>query len=392
MTRSKKPRDGSSRESDPAHPGDPSHGNPASASPSDAGGEPVTVGQWKERGTVVRRAFPGPRVVHEPLRVAMERGAYADVVAHAKESLDAEICGVLVGSPCRDDDGDFTHVEAAVQGTHASEGSTHVTFTQETWNAIHESIRRDHPKLQIVGWYHSHPGFGVEFSEMDIFIQQNFFAGSAQIGLLTDPLSGDVATCINAPEGIRYLSKFWVDGRPHDCRVPAEAASGTGGASASRDTVAALETRINQLIHAVDDMRQTVYRWIYLLGILLGMAIVFFITHQIASMIFGDLPEPPSRISFAAVPVNIGGKACLLGVNVVSWQIPPELVYVPESEEAAEKETDDAKRQSGKEPPSKAQPAKGSPPPVGTGADTSAAKAKPVLPGKPPADVTNKGT
>ena len=35
--------------------------------------------------------------------------------------------------------------------------------------------------LKIVGWYHTHPGFGVEFSEMDLFIQQNFFGGPAQI-------------------------------------------------------------------------------------------------------------------------------------------------------------------------------------------------------------------
>ena len=39
------------------------------------------------------------------------------------------------------------------------------------------SLEREHPGLKIVGWYHTHPGFGVEFSEMDLFIQRIFLPG-----------------------------------------------------------------------------------------------------------------------------------------------------------------------------------------------------------------------
>src|SRR5882672_4348919 len=110
-----------------------------------------------------RRNFPGPRGAPSPLRVAIERSAHAELIAHAKESLNAEICGVLAGRVCEDDEGLFVHVEAAIRGTAANQGSTHVTFTHATWNAIHQTMERDHPQLRIVGWYHSHPGFGVEF-------------------------------------------------------------------------------------------------------------------------------------------------------------------------------------------------------------------------------------
>ena len=118
--------------------------------------------------------FPGPGGVKVALRVAMTKDAYADISAHAAGSLDAEICGVLAGAQCEDDDGPFLKVSAAVRGDTARKGSTHVTFTHETWDVIHKTMEKDHPKLDIVGWYHSHPGFGVEFSEMDIFIQKNF--------------------------------------------------------------------------------------------------------------------------------------------------------------------------------------------------------------------------
>ena len=125
----------------------------------------------------LRRNFPGPRGAQATLRVAVDRKANAELIAHAKESLNAEICGVLAGRVCTDDEGTFVHVEAAVRGSAASGGSTHVTFTHATWNAIHQTMEREHPELRIVGWYHSHPGFGVEFSEMDLFIQKNFFPG-----------------------------------------------------------------------------------------------------------------------------------------------------------------------------------------------------------------------
>jgi proteasome lid subunit RPN8/RPN11 len=306
---------------------------------SEAEDAQVSVEGWKDRRKPMRRQFPGPHGVDVPLRVALERAAYAEVVAHAKESLDAEICGVLVGTDCVDDDGPFVHAQAAIRGAKAKEGSAHVTFTQNTWNNIHETIEKEYPKLQIVGWYHSHPGFGVAFSEMDIFIQKNFFPGATQIAMVTDPLGGEVAICINQDDGIRYVPRFWVDAREQKCYRPedddAMAASG-GGGGASAETVAALETRVTQLIQAVDDARRTFYRWVTTLGMLIGFAIIFFIAKLFVQMVFGDIPEPPKRIRFLQVPVEIDGHACLLGVDVVQWKIPPELYAFPKEEEASD--------------------------------------------------------
>ncbi len=41
-------------------------------------------------------------------------------------------------------------------------------------------MEEKHSSLSIVGWYHSHPGFGVEFSDMDMFIQKNFFSSAGR--------------------------------------------------------------------------------------------------------------------------------------------------------------------------------------------------------------------
>jgi proteasome lid subunit RPN8/RPN11 len=267
--------------------------------------------------------------VDEPLRVSMSRAAYADLIGHAKQSLDAEICGVLVGETCEDEHGIYVAVLDTIRGAGAKQGGAHVTFTQETWNEIHRIKERDHPKLQIVGWYHSHPGFGVEFSEMDLFIQRNFFAGPSQIAFVVDPLGGEEAMCVNAVEGIQFLSRFWVDGRERRCRGP-----GVGGASSgSRDptsvaatdeTLRCVEERLSQVIRALDDQRATFYRFLLGVGLLAGVAVAVWLGYSLYSQ-YTAQRTPPTLQQYVPIPVKIGDKTCLLGVAVTRWDVPPEL-------------------------------------------------------------------
>jgi proteasome lid subunit RPN8/RPN11 len=338
MSRKHKDRPATDRTPSPAE----AKNVPAAADQKEDG---VSVGQWRAERSAVWRTFPGPRGVDVPLRVACERGAYAEVVAHAKESLDAEICGVLVGTECRDDDGPFVHVEAAVRGTRAQEGTAHVTYTQETWNAIYATLDRDYPKLQIVGWYHSHPGFGVEFSDMDIFIQKNFFSGPTQFGLVTDPLGGEMAICANADDGIRYVNRCWVDGREQKCRVPqSRGGTSTVDGSATSATVQSLETRVTQLVQTIDEMRQSFYRWLTGVGMLAATVIIFFVIWSVVQMLFPRIPEPPKGMSFQWVPVTIEGKPSLVGIQFVKWELPPDLVTSFTQLEAEQKAAAEAKK------------------------------------------------
>lgn len=283
----------------------------------------------------LQRTFPGPRGANAALRVAIERSAYAELILHAKESLDAEVCGVLVGHVCADDEGRFVHVEAVIRGTAASQGSTHVTFTQATWDAIHTRLEREFPKSRIVGWYHTHPGFGVEFSEMDLFIQRNFFPGAEQIALVTDPLNGAVAIAINGARGIEYLSRFWVDAREQEARVPAAlkpvppaSSSGRGDTSVVSGDMAAsireLEARVSQLLQAFDEQKNSYHRFLYTVGFTLCFAAVAAAGYFIYSEYFHRL-EPPRVNNWIPVPVQLNGKNVMVGVGIVQWDIPPEL-------------------------------------------------------------------
>jgi proteasome lid subunit RPN8/RPN11 len=278
------------------------------------------------------RIFPGPPDARAALRVHFSRRAYAELTSHAKESLDAEICGVLVGEVCHDDDGPFVDVRAVIRGGAAREARAHVTFTHETWNQIHTALDRDYPDFGIVGWYHTHPGFGVEFSAMDRFIQENFFSAKTQVAFLTDPLGGDVSLCFNGDSGIEYLSRFWVDGREHLAKVPgaADAASNAsspvvaGGGDLRRE-VERLEARVDQLIHAFDEQRTNFYRMLMTTLVVVCVAILGYIGYLIYLSKWDRVEPPRGTGNYAKIPVKIGNQTAYLGVEVVSWDFPPSL-------------------------------------------------------------------
>jgi proteasome lid subunit RPN8/RPN11 len=89
------------------------------------------------------------------------------------------------------EEGRTTHVDACIEGVNAAQGGAHVTFTQETWEHIYKVKDERYPEARIVGWYHSHPGFGVFLSDHDLFIQENFFSSPQQIAWVYDPHSDE---------------------------------------------------------------------------------------------------------------------------------------------------------------------------------------------------------
>jgi hypothetical protein len=204
-------------------------------------------------------------------------------------------------------------------------------------------LEQDYPKLKIAGWYHTHPGFGVEFSELDVFIQQNFFPSPTHLALVTDPLSGAVAICINTPEGIQYLDRFWVDGREQQCRVPArvsakpEGAPATGMNGGESERLHTVEARLSQLVQALDDLRTFHYRFMLFCGFVFCLALISAVGYSIYSQ-WGARIEPPKINQIVPVPVQIGDKTVILGVAITSWQVPPELDAILLQAELAERE------------------------------------------------------
>ena len=106
---------------------------------------------------------------------------------HARGQSKTEVCGVLIG---RENEGRL-EIDACIAGANAAQAGSHVTFTQDTWEHIYKVKDSEYPDDRIVGWYHSHPGFGVFLSDHDTFIHKNFFSAPQQVAWVYDPHSDE---------------------------------------------------------------------------------------------------------------------------------------------------------------------------------------------------------
>ncbi len=119
--------------------------------------------------------------------VAIGSDVVRQIRRHARSSIKAEVCGVLVGH----ESSDGMEVEACICGLNAEQAGAHVTFTQDTWEHIYKVKDQQYPNQRIVGWYHSHPGFGIFLSDHDTFIHKNFFSSPKQVAWVCDPHSDE---------------------------------------------------------------------------------------------------------------------------------------------------------------------------------------------------------
>lgn len=114
-------------------------------------------------------------------------GVREQICNHVFSSLEAEVGGVLVGRLRADGS---PRITGSIPALEAEGARARVTFTHDAWSRIHEVLDREFPSEDILGWYHSHPGFGIFLSEHDLFIHRNFFSRPEQIAVVVDPHSG----------------------------------------------------------------------------------------------------------------------------------------------------------------------------------------------------------
>ena len=123
------------------------------------------------------------------LDIVMSDSVRDAIETHCFSRLDVEVGGFLLGTI----DGNSVRIVGAKAALTATSEQTHLTFTHEAWAEILDVMDTEFPGLAIVGWYHSHPGFGCFLSDYDIFIQENFFSAQGQHALVIDPIEGTYA-------------------------------------------------------------------------------------------------------------------------------------------------------------------------------------------------------
>ena len=109
-------------------------------------------------------------------------------MAFASDNRSSECGGVLIGEVFQDDLGMYITIDAMIEAKNAASSHTSLTFTHETWDYIYRIKDENYPTQRIIGWFHTHPGFGVFLSKHDLFIHESFFNQEWQVALVVDPV------------------------------------------------------------------------------------------------------------------------------------------------------------------------------------------------------------
>ena len=153
---------------------------------------------------------PFPASYASDFRVHFDPDTYRQIEEHVKKDTSHEVGGILVGVWQKDENGPYATVTAMIRCDKAVGKEGEVTFTHETWNDIAREMDGPYVDLQIIGWYHSHPGFGVFLSERDMFIQEHFFSNPGQIALVIDPIAETNGVFYWKKDKVVVSEYFWI--------------------------------------------------------------------------------------------------------------------------------------------------------------------------------------
>jgi proteasome lid subunit RPN8/RPN11 len=178
--------------------------------------------------------YDEPRDNELPIFVDLD--VLADMEQHALSDTSVELGGVLLGGRYVDADGrPFVVISESLRARHYESTRGSFKFTHETWSAITRQRQQLPPELQMAGWYHTHPDWGVFLSGMDLFICDHFFRHPLDVAYVIDPCRGD-----------RGMFQWTDNGNDQDQR---ERVRRTGGffVTASRSRAAELENFVAEL-------------------------------------------------------------------------------------------------------------------------------------------------
>jgi proteasome lid subunit RPN8/RPN11 len=161
---------------------------------------PVEAEEETPAPTIIR-SEARVRVAGQRLRPGAPTWAAVDVLldepplramqAHALSSLDREVAGVMVGGrPEKQPDGRYVvHIIDSIAAKYTVMNGASVTYTADSWRYLNDTMAERYPNetAVMVGWYHTHPGFGIFLSGMDLFIHQNFFTQVWHVAYVLDP-------------------------------------------------------------------------------------------------------------------------------------------------------------------------------------------------------------
>ena len=123
------------------------------------------------------------------LRIYLRYELFRALDDFAVRDTSREQCGLLVGRLGQGSEGPFLVVEDAIESSVGDDRTGR--FNAGTWQRARRIAKTRHPNRLVVGWFHTHPGTGLELSDEELQVHEKFFPEDWQIVYLVDPVRRD---------------------------------------------------------------------------------------------------------------------------------------------------------------------------------------------------------
>jgi proteasome lid subunit RPN8/RPN11/LysM repeat protein len=127
-------------------------------------------------------------IENDDVKVYIKQDVYKALEKYALADVEHERGTIILGD--FHDELGKTHVVISnyIEARYTDASASTLTFTHETWDYVHREQDAKYPDKRIVGWQHTHPGYGIFLSNYDLFIHENFFNLPFQVAYVIDPV------------------------------------------------------------------------------------------------------------------------------------------------------------------------------------------------------------
>lgn len=148
------------------------------------------------------------------LAVALKKGTKRNIYNHLVQQK-TEMGGLLIGTVYKIDFSAsqtyIVEISESVPSRMTESTSVSLKLGPDVWLSARNMCKENE---RVVGWYHSHPGFGAFFSSTDKKTQKDFFNQPFNIGLVVDPFRKEEKWFFGK-DSSRLQNLFFIKNRGH---------------------------------------------------------------------------------------------------------------------------------------------------------------------------------
>lgn len=126
-------------------------------------------------------------IAPEDLKIFISRRVLQAIVDYSASDTAYEVGGFLIGDLYCHRAVEFIEIEGFIEAEHALQSPASLRFTHDTFESRTRRMEREFPGRKVVGWHHTHPGYGVFLSTTDTYTHRTHFNLPWMVALVVDP-------------------------------------------------------------------------------------------------------------------------------------------------------------------------------------------------------------